>query len=145
MSAKLIIDTTRIDGLLAGLPVLARTDEIKKGLRRGGDVIAGEQRRLVPRMAGASKDVLAESIDKKIVEGDTRITAIVGPRATAGHARPVEEGHRIVITRGANKGQDTGRRATARPFVEPSAAAVGQQAIAAVEASIAKALAKLGG
>lgn len=105
----------QIDRELAAIGVFHRQAALKAGLQKPLDLVADRYRSNLP-MPGypgdkKGKKPLRDTVGTKIKEysGGT-VVGVVGAYYPAGaHAHLIEEGHDIVISRGARKGTPAGR------------------------------------
>jgi hypothetical protein len=111
--AKVEVETKgpRIDKLLMQLPIKLRAKSLKKAATEGGKAVLKRARQLVPvgdERHNPGAPALRKTL-KQVVRGydnDRRFVAVVGSTYPQGaHGHLVEEGHKVVVSRGERKGQ----------------------------------------
>lgn len=109
------------DKLLGQIPIELRSKTLKKALRKAGQVVAREARRLAPKPGypgdKPGKKPLKNTIRVKIADYGQTQAAFVGPSYPDGaHGHLVEYGHDKVLW-----GERTGEYVRGKPFMRPSA------------------------
>ena len=123
------------DRLLAQMPIEVREKHLKKAMRRGGNEVAKEARRLVPRPGYPGDDPtkipLARTIRTVVRVYRDHVVAVVGPKWPEGaHGHLVEFGHAI------QRNTPGPTRTRPRPFMRPASDGTLPQQNAAVVRSL---------
>ena len=109
---------------LERMPFVLRGKLLQKALRKGGNVVAREARRLCPKPGYPGDDPTKKPLNKTITTvwrqyGSTVMT-VTGPRYAkkdgGNHGHLVEFGHSKVLW-----GTETGGRVQGKPFMRPAA------------------------
>lgn len=148
MASVQIRESANTEALLAQLPIELRERAQRAALRAAGRVVANRAKRLAPKQSQAddprpAKPSLASTI-KVVIRGyGDRALAVVGPSWPYGaHGHLVEQGHRVVVSRGVDRGQPTGAIVPGKEFLAPAVdQTMGEQHLAFI-GSLQKAIAR---
>lgn len=131
------------DKLLGQIPINLRRRSLKKALRKAGQVVAREARRLAPRPGypgdKPGKKPLKNTIRVKVSDFGEVQAAFVGPSYPEGaHGHLVEFGHEEVLW-----GKRTGGFVREKPFMRPAADSTEAQQREAIISTLKKDIEKL--
>lgn len=155
MKIGIKLDQTALDtadDLLAKIDIQFRGPIVKKSLNAVGQIVVSEAKRRVvkgdPRH-NPTKKPLKQTIGKITRQKNNVTYTIVGAKYPEGAHAHFVEGYknpkRVVISRGPRKGEDTGLRAIAKPFMAPAVDATKSQQTKAFTDTAQKELAKIKG
>lgn len=123
-----ITESVDMDSLLADIEIMVRHKAVKKAIKAACHVVAREYRRRIPRGDpghNPGKKPLHKTVRTRVRDYGHVTLGIVGTEWPEGaHAHLIEDGHKVVVSRGTRKGQSPLSGKTTVEGKRPLAAAI---------------------